>query len=322
MRSVTNRTLSRYVPGGTWTLAAAALAGAALANHLMARRAERRYPPEGRLMTVDGVRLHCLDRGSGPPVVLIHGNGSMADELEISGLPDLLARTHRVIAFDRPGFGHSSRPRDRVWTPRAHAALLAAALRQLDIHRPVLLGHSWGTLVALSMVLDEQVETQGLVLVSGFYVPRARADVALGLVQALPGIGTILRHTILPPLGWLVAGPVYRLLFAPSPVTAAFRERFRLALALRPSQLRAVNAETALMLPGAASLFPRCHQLAVPVVIAAGTGDRIVNTDRQSRVLHRKVANARLMTIAGGGHMIHHLTPDRIADAVRDLTGA
>lgn len=58
----------------------AALAGTAMltapavGNYFAARRAERRHPPEGAFMEVDGVRLHYRDRGTGSPVVLIHGD--------------------------------------------------------------------------------------------------------------------------------------------------------------------------------------------------------------------------------------------------------
>jgi len=49
----------------------------------------------------------------------LHGNGSMIEDFESSGLIDLAAENHRVIVFDRPGFGHSDRPRNVVWTPDA-----------------------------------------------------------------------------------------------------------------------------------------------------------------------------------------------------------
>ncbi|WP_354171725.1 MULTISPECIES: alpha/beta fold hydrolase [unclassified Bradyrhizobium] len=47
-----------------------------------------------------------------------------------------------MVCFDRPGFGHSQRPRLRVWTAAAQAALLAKALNQLGVRDPVVLGHS------------------------------------------------------------------------------------------------------------------------------------------------------------------------------------
>src|SRR3954468_21903284 len=95
----------------------------ALLNRWLAQKAERQNPPLGRFITVDGARLHYVDRGTGTPVVLLHGNGSMIEDFQSSGLIDLAAKNYRVIAIDRPGFGHSNRPRITVWTPQAQADL-------------------------------------------------------------------------------------------------------------------------------------------------------------------------------------------------------
>src|SRR5215203_5762483 len=72
--------------------------------------------PPGRFVEVDGLRVHYFVKGKGRPVVLIHGNGTMAEDFVICGLVDQLAKRYRVIAVDRPGFGHTERPRHRVWT--------------------------------------------------------------------------------------------------------------------------------------------------------------------------------------------------------------
>ena len=124
--------------------AVAALGALAQANHAAARRAEREHPPEGSFMEVDGVRLHYSDRGTGQPIVLIHGNAVSGDDYDTSGVAELLLETNRVIVFDRPGFGHSERPRGRAWTAMQQAELLHKALKRLGIERPVVVGHSWG----------------------------------------------------------------------------------------------------------------------------------------------------------------------------------
>src|SRR3954453_421401 len=141
---------------------AAGLGGAALVNVALARGAERRHPPEGNFLTIDGVRLHYIERGTGPVVVLLHGNGTMARDFVLSGLFDLLAKDHRVIAFDRPGFGFSERPRTRVWSAEAQAELLHKALLNLDARKVVLVGHSWATLVAIALALRDEANTAGL----------------------------------------------------------------------------------------------------------------------------------------------------------------
>ena len=89
----------------------AALALTALVNYRLAKKAERDNPPIGRFVELDGVRLHFVERGEGEPLVLLHGNGSMLEDFESSGLIDMAAAEYRVIAFDRPGHGHSERPR-------------------------------------------------------------------------------------------------------------------------------------------------------------------------------------------------------------------
>src|SRR6185369_14137790 len=129
------------------------LAAVALVNRYLANKAERDNPPAGRFLKINGVRLHYVERGAGDPVVLLHGNGSMIQDFESSGLVDLLAKDHRVIVFDRPGFGHSDRPRNVVWTPDAQAELIKQALTKLNVSNATVLGHSWGASVAVALAL-------------------------------------------------------------------------------------------------------------------------------------------------------------------------
>src|SRR5262245_1885106 len=117
----------------------------------LALRAETGSGLVGRFITVDGTRLHYLDSGWGEAIVLLHGNGSMIADFVSSGLVERLSEGHRVIVFDRPGFGYSERPRGRKWGPPEQARLLSQVLLRLGISRPTVVGHSWGTLVALAL---------------------------------------------------------------------------------------------------------------------------------------------------------------------------
>jgi pimeloyl-ACP methyl ester carboxylesterase len=64
----------------------------------------------------------------------------MIEDFKSSGLLDQAAKKYRVIAFDRPGFGHSERPRGIVWSPQAQAHLIAAALMQIGVSKPMVSG--------------------------------------------------------------------------------------------------------------------------------------------------------------------------------------
>ena len=149
-------------------VAAGALAATALLNRHLAKKAERDNPPAGRFLEADSVRLHYVERGSGEPLVLLHGNGSMIQDFESSGLVDLATKSYRVIIIDRPGFGHSSRPRNVVWTPDAQAQLIRRAFERLGVSQAIVLGHSWGASVAVALALKFPNMVRGLVLASGY----------------------------------------------------------------------------------------------------------------------------------------------------------
>jgi pimeloyl-ACP methyl ester carboxylesterase len=299
-------------------MGAVALGLAAAANALVARAAERRHPPRGRFLTVDGVRLHVLEAGSpeAPPVVLVHGNGAMAEDFAASGLMAALAGRFRVVAIDRPGFGFSARPAGHAWTARAQAALLGRALDALGVRPAVVYGHSWGAMVALALAADRPGLVRALVLGGGYFHPTLRLDVPLVAVAALPGLGAVLRHTVLPALAWALRGAALRLVFAPAPVSARFRARFPLALTVRPGQLRAVAEDSWLMLRSAGELAPLHHSVLVPATVMAGAGDRLVDPQRQSARLAGRLPRARLVLLPGVGHMVHHSTPEVVADAI------
>jgi pimeloyl-ACP methyl ester carboxylesterase len=304
------------------TIAASAMVGIgaiALINGALARLAERRNPPKGNFIDVDGVRLHYLEKGTGSPVVLLHGNQTMGDDFEISGVLDMVAKKHRVIAFDRPGFGHSERPRETVWTASAQADLIRKALLQLGVEKPVLVGHSWGGLLALTYALDHPADTGAILLLSGYYFPSARLDVAMAKLAAMPVLGDVLRHTISPLLGWLTGPLVLKTVFAPSKVAERFKREFPFSMALRPSQIRATVGDAALMVSGAARLTGRYEELAMPVAIMAGRGDRIVDIGPQPERLNALVPQSALQIVDGTGHMLHHEFPDQVAATIEAL---
>ena len=293
---------------------AAAGAAAALLNRWLARRAERRNPPIGQFVTVQGVCLHYVDRGSGTPLVLLHGNGSMIEDYKSSGLLDAAATQYRVVAFDRPGFGHSDRPRSTVWAPQAQADLIAAALKQIGISKPMVLGHSWGPMVAVALALQHPREVQALILASGYYFPSVRADVIIFAPAAAPVIGDVLSYTVSPLLSRLIWPLLLRKIFGPRSIPDKFAG-FPKEIAVRPWQLRTAAAESALMIPAARTLQNRYQQLDMPVIIVAGADDRFVESD-QSRKLHRKIPGSVLSLIPATGHMVHQSATAEVMSAI------
>lgn len=296
--------------------AGAALAASAFMVRQRTRKAEFENPPLGEFIEVAGTRLHYIERGEGPPLVLLHGDGSMIQDFVTSGLIDMAAKNHRVIAFDRPGYGYSERSRTTIWTPQAQAKLLHQALRYLGVEQPIILAHSWGTLVAVSLALEFPEDVRSLVLLSGYYYPTVRADVPVLSLPAVPLIGDLLRYTISPWVARLAWPAMMRRVFGPAPVPQRFESGFPVWLALRPSQLRASAADSALLIPSAMSLSKRYWSLRVPVTIMSGSDDRYVNMHVQSERLYREVPQSALHITRGAGHMLHHLAPQEVMQAI------
>jgi len=301
--------MKRVIFGG------AALGALALANRLAAPR--RSLPlARHRFVQVDGVRLHYMEQGTGSPIVLLHGNGAMAEDFVASGIFGRLAEHHRVIAFDRPGFGHSERPRRRIWTFAAQADLLCCALRQLGIGRAVLVGHSAGGLTALQMGLHDPQGSAALVLLSGFYFPRLRADMLVSSLFAPPVLRPLAAFAVSHLFGWLAMPAYLRMVFAPHPVKESFLRNFPLGATLRLGHVQATIADTPLLIWSTAVLPRRFHRLGMPVSILTGTHDHIVVGRLQSHRLHQRIPGSRLHELPGIGHMIHHAAPDAVVTAI------
>ncbi len=300
---------------------AAALASAALFNAYRTRQVEREHPPLGRFVEVDGVRLHYLERGSGPPVVLLHGNVVTAEDWVLSGVLDRLAERHRVIAFDRPGYGYSDRSRGTAWTAGAQAHLLRHAMAHLGAEPAVVVGHSWGTLVALALALADPAAVRGLVLLSGYYNPTLRADALLVAPAAVPVLGDVLGHTVSPLLGTALMPLLIKGMFAPLPVPERFKADFPHGMAVRPSQIRAEAEDGAGMAAEVAAMRPHYQELRMPVTLMAGSQDQVVDVGRHTLRLHQQIPHSELRLVPGAGHMVHHAVPGQVVEAIEAVSG-
>ncbi|MFZ2110071.1 MAG: alpha/beta hydrolase, partial [Roseiarcus sp.] len=109
---------------------------------------------------------------------------------------------------------------------------------------------------------------------------------------------------------------MFRKMFAPQPVPPRFSAEFPTGLASRPSQLRASSEETVAMVPTAAGLEGRYHELDVPVCIMAGGEDGIVDSGSQSVRLHGVIGQSELRVLPGLGHMLHYFATDQVVRAI------
>jgi pimeloyl-ACP methyl ester carboxylesterase len=311
-----SRPLDRPSPSAA-ALGALALAavGSALWVERSSRRAEREHHAPHHLMYIDGTRLHYRLQGEGPPVLLVHGNLVDGADFEAAGLVEQLARRHQVLVIDRPGFGHSDRPRGTVWTPAAQARLLHRAAAYLELQRPVVVGHSMGAQVALAMALQDPASVAGLVLVGGYYWPSLRLDRWMVAPSAVPVLGDVLRYTSAAWTARATLGAALRGMFDPLPVPAHYLDVLHREMLLRPLQQRATAEDGSRMVAQARALAQQYAFLRTPVTLIAGADDRVVSP-RQAERLHARLAHSHLHLLPGVGHMAHHAAPGLVCEAV------
>jgi pimeloyl-ACP methyl ester carboxylesterase len=304
----------------------AVVAGPALALALFtawtARRVEAALPPAGRFVDVDGARIHYVERGAGPQtLLLIHGLGGHARNFTFA-LVDRLADEFRVVVMERPGSGHSTRPRGAEAGPRAQARAVAAFARALGLGRPVLVGHSLGGAVALAAALDHPDVVGGLALVAPLTHPTGAPPPAFArLALGSPVSRALVAWTVATPAAMLKRRAVLDAIFGPDAVPADYGTLGGGLLGLRPRAFVTASTDLVAIPADMRALVGRYHTLRVPVGVLYGTGDRILDPRAHGEAMRALVPDLRLELVEGG-HMLPLTAPDRVAAFVRDVARA
>ena len=265
-----------------------------------------------------GRSLHAVRQGAGEDVLLLHGALTTHHDW-LAGPAGALSREGRVTALDRPGHGLSRRPRF-VGTPRDQAAQIAAGLDRLDTGPAVIVGHSYGALVALALAERFPDRVSELVLVAPLIFPEPRL-LEHGLIapRSLPVLGPILsRLSRSSGLDRAAFEWIQAVMFSPAPVPAEWKRSFPVEQVLDPDALVHEGEDAASMLPLSPAGTIDLKRIEMPVHVLIGTEDRVVEQERQGKALARLLPSGRLTEIVGAGHMLHHSHPDLVLRAVRE----
>lgn len=307
-------------------LAIAAILGAGgVLTLLEAARIEAAHPASGRFIDVEGGRLHVLELGASGrekqlPVVLVHGASGNLNDLRLA-LGDRLAVNRRVILVDRPGHGWSDRPGGIAdASPARQAALILEALDHMGIERFVLLGHSLGGAVASALALAWPDRVAGLVLLAPVTHPWEGSSISwYNVVLSMPVIGRLFAHTVALPLSFLLLDGGVTSVFSPQSAPADYVRRAAIRLLLRPAQFVANAQDLAALKAFVTAQVPRYAEIGVPTVILTGSEDGTVSPRLHARAFAAAVPQARLVMLAGIGHMPHHVEPDQVVVALEQL---
>jgi pimeloyl-ACP methyl ester carboxylesterase len=284
---------------------------------------QRAFPPQGRLIEVEGATLHVVDigpRDAGLPIVMLHGASS---NLEVMRHPlgELLARDHRVILIDRPGHGWSARARRQDSTPEIQARMINDALGKLGIDRAIFVVHSWSGALGARLALDHPSRVAGLVMLAPVTHPWRGGVGRYNEVIATPLIGPLLAYTVTLPLGYFIAEAGARNVFLPQIMPDGFVKDSATPLLLRPREFIANAYDLVTLKASVAAQVARYGEIKAPVTIIAGEPDKTVKTDIHARPFAAQVPNAKLIVLPDLGHMVQNAVPDLVKTEVETMIG-
>lgn len=261
-----------------------------------------------------------LDEGAGPTVVLLHGQPGSGSSWR--PVIDVLRDDHRVLAPDRPGYGGNRAPATGF---SGNARAIVTLMEEAGASPAVVVGHSWGGGVAITMARDHPDAVRGLVLVGSVGVPGSISwmDAAL----AAPVVGEAMTAAGMAVMGAVLPWARRRVASLPGRWAAWCRTTLPdesvaggLAEAVGRARRSFVVEQRALVdeLEDLAASLPG---LDLPVAVLAGTADVVVPTAASEALAHA-IPGASLELIDEVGHFVPRDAPGAVAAAVRRVAGS
>ncbi|TXK17614.1 alpha/beta fold hydrolase [Homoserinibacter sp. GY 40078] len=254
-------------------------------------------------------------------VVLVLVHGYRGDH---HGLDPVVACLNgiRIISPDLPGFGDSTPLTEAPHSVAGYGRWLAAFLEALDLPTtPVVLGHSFGSMIVSHAVADGLVSPRAVVLVNPITSdPRSAAGRGItGLTRAFYAVSGILPERVA--RAWL-GSPVIVQFMSMSLVTTPDRVLRRWIHEEHHRYFSAFSDATTVREGFRASLSTHVGEAAerveVRTLLVSGEADRIAPVTG-ARATAALFPDARLVVIPKVGHLAHYEAPDAIADALRDF---
>ncbi len=299
-------------------LALVALVALVLFTDHTARRVDAAFPPLGRFIEIGGARIHYLDRGSGPTLLLIHGLGGNMRTFTHSVL-DRLAGEFRVVVLERPGSGESTRAPRACARVRSQAETVSAFILALGLDRPVLVGHSLGGAVALAVALYHPEQVSGLALVAPLANVQETVPVVFRrLLITSRALRRLAAWTVATPASILRRAQVLDTLFGPDPIPPDYATVGGGLLGLRPKSFCAASEDLVVLKDELPAIVGRYPELRHPVGILYGKGDRVLDHRLHGVDVAAKINGAELELIEGG-HMLPLTAPDLVAGFIRRM---
>jgi 2-hydroxymuconate-semialdehyde hydrolase len=258
-------------------------------------RATAPSDPETRFLDTRSGRVHILDAGEGPVILLMHGTGrSVADWQE--GLADRLSKRHRVVGFDYYGHGLSDRAHALRYGPALWVRQAVDVLDALEIERVSVVGHSVGGSVAAMFSADHPDRVERSV-----FIGHGMAMDPAQWVPFVPGLGEIQMGRT----------EIFSDVFS-----EAHSRRLAAAYEIRGTRAALLTyIRRQYTIDGIRLVFGTYEDIETPVLQVHGTRDASIPIEA-ARGLTPRLRDVRFVAVEGASHDVHIDAPDELVAAI------
>lgn len=272
------------------------------------------YPFPSSFFDTGKGRIHYVDVGDGPPIVMTHGNPSWS--FLYRHIIKELSKTHRCIAIDNLGFGLSDKPVDVDYTIDLHARNAERLVEHLGLTDVTLMVHDWGGPIGLSYALNHPENVRRIVLFNTWLWP-VNGDKHYESFSGFMG-GRIGRFLNLR-LNFFVNVIMKKAAGKRSVFTKEVLRHYRMALPDAESRLASASLPAQIL--GAGRWLERAWNrreaiAGIPTLIIWGAKD-IAFREQELRRWTETLKNHELVHLADTGHYIQEESPDQVIPIIR-----
>jgi pimeloyl-ACP methyl ester carboxylesterase len=289
------------------------------ATFWIAAKAERLVPASGNFVEIDGNRIHYVETGEGRPIVFVHGLGAQLHQFRHT-LFNRFGPGYRLIALDRPGSGYSLRARGATGRLPEQAEIVRRFIDKLGLERPLVVGHSLGGAVTLTLALEHPEAISGIALLAPLTHLEAGVREKAGLLYIRSRLRRwVMAYTVAIPTSLRYARQTLEFIFAPQAVPADYMVNGGGWLGLRPSHFHATSTDFVAVEEDLGRIEQRYREIAMPAGIFFGAADRVIDMHIHGEPMKDKIVGLDLESVEGLGHMPQFAQPDRVIAFIKRI---
>lgn len=269
------------------------------------------FPFTSRFVEVDGSAVHYIDEGSGPTLLLLHGNPTWS--FLYRHIVRRLSPHFRCIALDYPGFGLSTARTGYGFLPREHSAVVESFVEQLGLKDISIMVQDWGGPIGLGFAGRRPELVARLILGNTFAWPADGGMAAFSrVVGSSLALVLIRRYNVL--ARWLIPAGINRKLTEPE--LAAYMGPFstprsRLPTWIFAHQILASREYLAEVEAGLSNLREK------PTLVVWGEQDGAFRESERLRLMNY-FTRPTVRLLPNAKHFIQENAPDEICAAIMD----